>query len=42
MTLLMVKKKPVGHCGPLYGPVWNEGIQNAGIGKNAGIRYDEK
>ena len=24
------------------GPVWNEGIQNAGIGKNAGIRYDEK
>lgn len=24
------------------GPVWNEGIQNTGIGKNAGIWYDEK
>jgi len=26
----------------MLGPVWNEGIQNTGIGKNAGIRYDEK
>ena len=26
----------------VLGPVWNKGIQNARIGKNTGIRYDEK